>query len=936
MKKLFYLIAFSGLSLSTAWAQQSYYDWQISAGFGGMAYYGDLSYRLNTAPVNETYRLSIGKRISPSVMLALEGYYGRISGNDRPETWGGELQTGNENFSRALNFRTDIRTANLLFQYRFDNGKIISEHASIAPYLFVGVGVTDFDVYGDLFGAGNQRYYYWSDNSVRNLPENPANANQAQVIEQDGDFETNLTNLQTEQSYPTSVLTIPVGAGVKFKLSDRLSASLQAGAHYTFTEYLDDVSGAYRTDAASEIQAYAINPSGIRRDARGNGKNDAYFSGTLSLTYHFNFKRKQFNAPMVYAGYRQNAVAANQPAKPASPRPTPVTRNKPDSLIGPAPLPKRNPATPLSVAATESSNRQTVDVNVRILIDRGDSIVVSPGATREPALARTQPDSNNARLTFVPDSLTQFDSLQTSRDLQNVYTQADMADITYLTKELEDVRTQLNDLQANENIDRPTIDRDTTFVETDANDSVDTPRLREERTSRPDSPTRNNTRKLVPAKADSLIAQPDTIRQPANISRTQIESENPEKTNRNQTRRTQLEENDEVNRTNTQSRQRAPQDSAAIRGLNRRVEELNNQLDELRAQRDQERETETRQRITQSTQRETEADEPAERTARREQERILEEEQPQPRNRTYRTENTEEEAAIRQQQQENEELRKELQDIRTELQQLRVNNQTNQRNVRQSYEDDLIQQDRENDRERRSTFVAAPIPVPRGNNYNEKEMRDLRRELSTVQTQLQNLQKEQQVDTTVNQRVDSLQNLLNTIERTNAASQPTTNTTPPVATAQPAQQEELMNALRSQITDLNRSLELVRSDLETTEDTPPTPLSALGKTVVYYDVNSAALKPSDKERLTTLATRLNTDRSILLSIRGFTDQTGNPATNLKLSQQRAENVKNYLVNDLGVKINQVLINYFGEQQANSQLRNNPYARRVELELYRGN
>ena len=143
------------LLLSTAArAQQPYYQWRLGGGVGTMAYYGDLSYRTKTTQFTfPAYHLFLEKRVSPSFGIQLNGSLGRISANDRTRNWKGDLVTDNPDFGRALNFRTDIRSASLVFNYHFDNGKLFSKYSTFAPYVFVGAGVTNFAVYGDLLNA---------------------------------------------------------------------------------------------------------------------------------------------------------------------------------------------------------------------------------------------------------------------------------------------------------------------------------------------------------------------------------------------------------------------------------------------------------------------------------------------------------------------------------------------------------------------------------------------------------------------------------------------------------------------------------------------------------------------------------------------------------------------------------------------------------------
>ncbi|MBC7919947.1 MAG: hypothetical protein H7Z75_02555, partial [Ferruginibacter sp.] len=137
-----------------AHAQQPYYDWRIGGGVGLMAYQGDLSYRLNTTQYHfPAYTLFIEKKISPSLGIQLNGTLGKISGNDRTQNWQGNPVMDNPTYGRALNFQTDVRSASLLLTYHFDNGRLLGRYVRLAPFLFVGVGVTDFAVYGDLFYA---------------------------------------------------------------------------------------------------------------------------------------------------------------------------------------------------------------------------------------------------------------------------------------------------------------------------------------------------------------------------------------------------------------------------------------------------------------------------------------------------------------------------------------------------------------------------------------------------------------------------------------------------------------------------------------------------------------------------------------------------------------------------------------------------------------
>ncbi|MBC7922448.1 MAG: OmpA family protein, partial [Ferruginibacter sp.] len=357
----------------------------------------DLSYRLNTTQYHfPAYTLFIEKKISPTLGIQLNGTLGKISGNDRTQNWQGNPVTDNPTYGRALNFQTDVRSASLLLTYHFDNGRLLGRYVRLAPFLFVGVGVTDFAVYGDLFYANGSRYFYWQDNTIRNLPEGSADASR---VEQDGEYETKLTGLATEEDYPTTVLSIPAGVGLKWKLANRLSLSIQAGITYAFTDYLDDVSGNYPAGGYdSELQAYAANPSGVIRQPRGEGENnrDWYFASSVTLNYHFGYRRKNFKAPLVYTPYRSapRPVALNQAAV-ASSRPNPadtvsrisavertVGRTAPVAISTPDSLVRTNPERSRNAGAPDRNQAGETD---------STAIPYSAGTARERIEFRSKP-----------------------------------------------------------------------------------------------------------------------------------------------------------------------------------------------------------------------------------------------------------------------------------------------------------------------------------------------------------------------------------------------------------------------------------------------------------------------------------------------------------------------------------------------------------------
>lgn len=153
----------------------------------------------------------------------------------------------------------------------------------LKPYGFVGVGVFHFDPKGSITNAnGTKTWYRLKPLSTegQGFPEYPE-----------------------KKPYSLTQINIPMGAGVKVRISERVTLSPELLYRKTFTDYIDDVSTTYidrrmfdlhlsPEDAAiaKEIadKTVGIVTPGINRyepgTMRGNSRNmDAYFSFVLKL-----------------------------------------------------------------------------------------------------------------------------------------------------------------------------------------------------------------------------------------------------------------------------------------------------------------------------------------------------------------------------------------------------------------------------------------------------------------------------------------------------------------------------------------------------------------------------------------------------------------------------------------------------------------------------
>jgi outer membrane protein OmpA-like peptidoglycan-associated protein len=104
---------------------------------------------------------------------------------------------------------------------------------------------------------------------------------------------------------------------------------------------------------------------------------------------------------------------------------------------------------------------------------------------------------------------------------------------------------------------------------------------------------------------------------------------------------------------------------------------------------------------------------------------------------------------------------------------------------------------------------------------------------------------------------------------------------------------------------------------------------------VEFDVDSYALRQSSVDLLAELGKALSDPRLAGMDfyVNGHTDSDGSDNYNLKLSYDRAESVKRYLVGNFGISSDRLLVRGYGEGMpvaANTSAANKQLNRRVEI------
>lgn len=111
-------------------------------------------------------------------------------------------------------------------------------------------------------------------------------------------------------------------------------------------------------------------------------------------------------------------------------------------------------------------------------------------------------------------------------------------------------------------------------------------------------------------------------------------------------------------------------------------------------------------------------------------------------------------------------------------------------------------------------------------------------------------------------------------------------------------------------------------------------LDEKGKVVLHinFDTDKSSLKPDGSDAVKEIVKVLNTDKTLKIAINGYTDNSGNAEHNLKLSDARAQSVKDEIVK-AGIKEDRLSAKGFGQQNPiadNSTEEGKAQNRRVEL------
>jgi hypothetical protein len=254
----------------------------VGFGAGILNYFGDVKNNAFTPTLGTLgYKVNVATYIDNMHYTKANFYFmgGKLTGNERSTT----------DLSKNFNFETEIYAFGININYDFDN-LFRKKYALVQPFVAIGIETVLFNSKYDALGSyydpethtkvTDVPYHYWSDGTIRNLPEPQVNSI---IMERDFIFETPIKTLDWgQEDYPEYAFSIPFDIGLDMHVSNRITLRIANSFHYTFTDNIDNVS--------------SKNTSGII----GNKKTDWFNFTYVSLHFDLFSSRKMLTIERLF------------------------------------------------------------------------------------------------------------------------------------------------------------------------------------------------------------------------------------------------------------------------------------------------------------------------------------------------------------------------------------------------------------------------------------------------------------------------------------------------------------------------------------------------------------------------------------------------------------------------------------------------------------
>ncbi|POY38322.1 hypothetical protein C3K47_02685 [Solitalea longa] len=234
------------------------YELGLFAGTSG--YKGDLSQFNYLRFTDPAFGLVFRTNFNPRNALKVSLTHGKVQANDA--TSGIPDQE-----SRNLRFQSVINELSIQYEFNFFSLNPFIEDERFSPYLSAGISVFNFD----------------------------PKAENGQRLQPLGTEGQGLAG--NSDRYKLTDIAIPLGFGLKYRMNDRWNLFSELGYRFTFTDYIDDVSGYYvnlnsvpstLTKTYADRSPEAGYPANLPGNQRGDlRKNDMYMFAVVGISFSF-------------------------------------------------------------------------------------------------------------------------------------------------------------------------------------------------------------------------------------------------------------------------------------------------------------------------------------------------------------------------------------------------------------------------------------------------------------------------------------------------------------------------------------------------------------------------------------------------------------------------------------------------------------------------
>lgn len=200
----------------------------LGLGVGNLSFFGDV-YKKHFQPPSVSrfaYELNISQPLNNCLQFNFYVMFGKLGADER-------IGIRNENFEST------IRLGGAQLMYDFSN--FFNKKGSIRPYILTGIEGFEFLTKTDLKDKYGNTYYYWSDGSIKNMPQGSPGSQNAVNLVRDYTYETDVRELNKDGfgKYQERSWAIPVGAGFTMDIGERIKFRCGATMHFTFTNHIE-------------------------------------------------------------------------------------------------------------------------------------------------------------------------------------------------------------------------------------------------------------------------------------------------------------------------------------------------------------------------------------------------------------------------------------------------------------------------------------------------------------------------------------------------------------------------------------------------------------------------------------------------------------------------------------------------------------------------